>query len=219
MKYKCLIFDHDDTVVNSTATIHYPCFVEFNAKHHPELLKYSLDDFVRYNFEPGLFPFYYDICGLSKEEMDEEHEYWIGYTAVHRAEAVPGIKEIMEKHKARGGILAVISHSYQSNILKDYKVNGLPRPDIIFGFEQPRDEIKPSPVPVFKILEKYGLKPEEVLMIDDLKPGYTMARASGIDFAAAGWCFDIPENTAFMKANADYYCRSVSQLAEIVGQP
>ena len=26
MKYKCLVFDHDDTVVNSTATNHHPCF-------------------------------------------------------------------------------------------------------------------------------------------------------------------------------------------------
>ena len=24
MRYRCLILDHDDTVVNSTATIHYP---------------------------------------------------------------------------------------------------------------------------------------------------------------------------------------------------
>ena len=26
MKYRCLIVDHDDTVVNSTATVHFPCF-------------------------------------------------------------------------------------------------------------------------------------------------------------------------------------------------
>ena len=26
MRYKCLVLDHDDTLVNSTATIHFPCF-------------------------------------------------------------------------------------------------------------------------------------------------------------------------------------------------
>ena len=26
MKYKCLVVDHDDTIVNSTATIHFPSF-------------------------------------------------------------------------------------------------------------------------------------------------------------------------------------------------
>ena len=28
MKYKCLVLDHDDTVVDSTASIHYPAFLE-----------------------------------------------------------------------------------------------------------------------------------------------------------------------------------------------
>ena len=28
MKYKCLVLDHDDTVVESTASMHYPSFVE-----------------------------------------------------------------------------------------------------------------------------------------------------------------------------------------------
>ena len=29
MRYKCLVLDHDDTVVNSTATIHFPSFVDY----------------------------------------------------------------------------------------------------------------------------------------------------------------------------------------------
>ena len=28
LKYRCLVLDHDDTTVDSTATVHYPCFVE-----------------------------------------------------------------------------------------------------------------------------------------------------------------------------------------------
>ena len=28
MRYKCLVLDHDDTLVNSTATMHFPCFCE-----------------------------------------------------------------------------------------------------------------------------------------------------------------------------------------------
>ena len=35
MRYKCLVFDHDDTVVDSTATIHYPCFVEYTRTRYP----------------------------------------------------------------------------------------------------------------------------------------------------------------------------------------
>lgn len=35
MTYPCLVLDHDDTVVNSTATVHYPCFAEYTAKFSP----------------------------------------------------------------------------------------------------------------------------------------------------------------------------------------
>ena len=35
MKFPCLVLDHDDTVVNSTATVHYPCFAEYTAKFFP----------------------------------------------------------------------------------------------------------------------------------------------------------------------------------------
>lgn len=215
MKYKCLIFDHDDTVVNSTATIHYPCFVEYNLLRHPDL-KFTIEEFLKYNFEPGLFEFYHTICGLSEAEIEEEHAFWLEFTKNHRAPAIPGIKEIMERHRAGGGIIAVISHSYKDNILKDFDFNSLPEPDIVFGFEQPRDELKPSPVPVRKIMEKFGLAPNEVLVIDDLKPGYLMARAAGVDFAAAAWTYEIPANARFMKANADYYFKDVSDLNILV---
>lgn len=216
MKYKCLIFDHDDTTVNSTARIHYPCFVEFMKIYRPEQ-HYTLEEYVRYNFDPGLFAFYHDICGLSAEEAEEEHRFWLDYVPHHRAEAFAGIKEIMEEHRAEGGILAVISHSHADNIRRDYEFNGLPRPDAVYGFEQPRNELKPSPIPVQKIMERFDLEPKDILIIDDLKPGYVMARAAGVDFAAAGWCFDIPENTAFMKENADYYCKTVEDLRRVLG--
>ena len=57
-----------------------------------------------------------------------------------------------------------------------------------------------------------GLKPEELLMIDDLKPGYDMARSCGVDFAAVGWANDIPEIEAFMRGNCRYYCKTVEEL-------
>ena len=62
---------------------------------------------------------------------------------------------------------------------------------------------------------KYALKPEEVLVIDDLKPGLDMARAAGVPFAAAGWCFDIPENERHMRGNADFYFPTVQELRQL----
>ena len=55
LKYRCLVMDHDDTVVNSTATVHYPCFVEYMEKYQPEI-HLTLEEYFRYNFDPGVVP-------------------------------------------------------------------------------------------------------------------------------------------------------------------
>ncbi len=214
MKYKCLVFDHDDTTVNSTATIHYPSFVEYMNKYRPDV-QYSLEEYVRYNFDPGVITFFKDMCHMSDEELKQEEIFWYNFAKNHYADAFPGIKEIMDRQKAEGGYVVVVSHSYSENILKDYAHNDLPEPDMIFGWEQPLEERKPSPIPIYKIMEKYDLKAEDILMIDDLKPGLDMAKAAGIDFAAACWCFDIPENEKHMRENATYLCKCVSDLEKI----
>ena len=70
MKYKCLVLDHDDTVVNSTATIHYPCFEAYLEDRKPHLVgKFDLPTFFEKNFEPGVLEFFANDVGLTEEEM------------------------------------------------------------------------------------------------------------------------------------------------------
>ena len=49
-------------------------------------------------------------------------------------------------------------------------------------------------------------------MVDDLKPGYDMAKAAGVPFAAAGWSNDIPQIETFMRANCGLYFKTVNEL-------
>ena len=49
LKYPCLVLDHDDTTVNSTATVHYPSFVEYMEKHFPRV-HLTLEKYFLYNF-------------------------------------------------------------------------------------------------------------------------------------------------------------------------
>ena len=65
-------------------------------------------------------------------------------------------------------------------------------------------------------MEELDLQPEDLLMIDDLKPGYDMARKAGVDFAAVGWASDIPQIEAFMRQNCRHYFKTVAELDEFV---
>ena len=212
MKYRCLVFDHDDTVVNSTATIHHPCFVEYLRRFYPGRTC-SLEDYFRKNFEPGFVPMCREEYGMDDEALERESAFWRAWVEDHIPRAYPGIREIMERQKAAGGLLCVVSHSYDDNIRRDYRANGLPEPDLVFGWEQPLERRKPAVWPLEEIMRRCGLGPEELLMIDDLKPGYDMARAAGVDFAAVGWANDIPEIERFMRRNCRMYFKTVAELA------
>lgn len=213
LKYPCLVLDHDDTVVNSTATVHYPAFVEYMARFDPSV-HMTLEEYFLYNFDPGVIRLFTEICGMTVEQMHDEEAAWNEYVRKHIPDAYPGIRRILEKQKAAGGLIAVVSHSYSENILRDYRANGLPEPDMIFGWEAPPEERKPAPRPLLHIMETRALKPEQLLVVDDLKPGYDMAAAAGVPFAAAGWANDIPRIERFMRENCGLYFKKVSELEQ-----
>ena len=217
MKYKCLVLDHDDTVVNSTATIHYPCFIEFLGIYYPHLVKnYTLESYFVKNFHPGVSSLFLDEIGMSEEEFLAEQRYWENYVKSHIPTAFSGLGEIIAEFRRRGGIVAVDSHSLTAYIERDFKHNKLPAPDVIYGWDIPKEKRKPAPDTLFELMEKYSLSPSEVLVVDDLKPGFDMARGAGCDFAAAGWAYDVPEIADFMKKNCDFYLPNVKALWELL---
>ena len=62
--------------------------------------------------------------------------------------------------------------------------------------------------------EKLGFTAEQMLVLDDLKPGYDMAKAANVRFAAAGWSNDIPEIEAFMRQNCDLYFKTIETFGD-----
>ena len=156
---------------------------------------------------------------MDDQMIETEGRYWQKYVESRIPEAYPGIREIMERHKENGGKIAVISHSFRRNILRDYRANHLPEPDIVFGWEMPPEKRKPEPWPLREIMRQLSLEPGELLMIDDLKPGYDMAEQCGVPFAAAGWSNDIPKIEAFMRSNCSRYFKRVSDLASYLFEP
>ena len=213
MRYKCLVLDHDDTVVSSTAEIHYPAFLEALRIMRPgETI--SVDDYFRYNFDPGFIEFCKGRYHMTDEEFKREELIWKEYVSTRIPSVYPGMKEVIERQKSEGGLVVVSSHSFDFNIRRDYEANGLPEPDEVFGWELPDDRRKPDTYALEVISKKYGLDKKDMVVIDDLKPGYDMARAYGVDFIGAGWCNNVPEIRAFMQKNSDVYFDDTRKLFE-----
>lgn len=217
MRYPCLVMDHDDTVVNSTATIHYPCFVEFLEKYYPDH-PMTLDEYFLKNFDPGFIPMCREEFGMDDEMLVLEQEYWHAYVENHIPEAYPGIRELLWCHVERGGEICVVSHSQCEHIRRDWAANGLPEPVLVYGWDDPPALRKPNPYPLRNIMERLGYGPQELLMVDDLKPGCDMAMAAGVDFVAAGWATRLAPIEQFLRKNCTHYAPTVAALSAFLAE-
>ncbi|KLE15446.1 HAD hydrolase-like protein [Clostridium sp. C8] len=216
MKYKCLILDHDDTVTISTPNIHYPSFVEALKILRPNTKIITLEEFISSCFNPGFSELCKDILKFNKEEQAYQYKIWSSYTKSKIPNFYPGFPELIKEFKNLGGVICVASHSESEQIQRDYKINCGILPDKIFGWDLEDYKRKPNPYPIREAMKTFNLNKEDILVVDDLKPGLDMARTCNVDFASAGWSHIIPEIIDFMKENSNYYLSSVDELRNII---
>ena len=186
LKYPCLVLDHDDTVVQSETTINYPYFCYILDQFRPAQT-ITLEEYTNSCFNPG----FADMCRqryqFTEQELKDEYQGWMGYVMTHTPDPFPGIRELILRYKEAGGIICVVSHSSEITITLDYQTDFGLLPDDIFGWDLPEHQRKPSTYPLERIMEKYGLKPQELLVVDDLKPAWVMCRNAGVPIAFAAW--------------------------------
>lgn len=214
-RYKCLILDHDDTVVNSTPMVHYPAFMAALSAIRPDV-KYTLEEFVKLNFEHGFFGLMNDVLKFSKDEFCYQEKVWREFMEMSLPCFFPMMGDIIRKFKSQGGVICVSTHSFDEYVLRDYVANCGVRPDMIFSCDLPEQYHKPSVYAVNKTMEKYGFLPEQILVVDDMPAGLKMANETGVDFAYAGWGTYLSDVLDYMCKNAKYVLTDVYELGELV---
>ena len=109
--------------------------------------------------------------------------------------------------------MCVVSLSREEDILRDYNTHFGIVPDAIYDYELPSDKRKPSPWPLQDMMARFNLKPEEILVVDDMKLGWMMANAVGVDIAYAAWSkAEFPDLTAEMRGLCRYSFDSAEQF-------
>lgn len=216
LKYRCLVLDHDETVVQSEKTIGYPCFCQTLSRIRPDRT-ITLDEYVRGCHELG----FVDMCrqwfDFTDAEMLEEYNDWMKYVAIHTPDPFPGIERIIHQQRNSGGILCVVSHSSSRTINRDYDVHFRLRPDAIYGCEFPKAHQKPSSYPLEDIMHRFNLKPEEILVVDDMKLACQMAEPLGVAVAFAGWGKgDFPEIAQEMRQLCRYSFDETDELYQFL---
>ena len=186
LKYPCLVLDHDDTVVQSETTINYPYFCYILDKFRPGQT-ITLKEYIDGCFHLGFAQMCREKYQFTEQELMDEYTGWKDYIRTHIPPPYSGIGNIIMRQKDAGGLLCVVSHSSEENIRRDYMSHFGILPDDIYGWDLPEHQRKPSPYPLEQIMSKYQLSPEQILVVDDLKPAWEMSRAAGVKVAFARW--------------------------------
>ena len=216
LKYKCLALDHDDTVVQSEATINYPCFCRFLEIYRPGV-SYSLAEYVKDCSQMSFGILCKTRFSMTDEELYQEYLFWKAYMKEHIPEAFPGIGDVLRKYRNAGGKLCVVSMSSEENILRDYRAHFGFEPDQIYGCDLPEAQRKPSTYPLQQIQQQYSLSPHEILVIDDMKFAVSMARRAGCPIAFAGWSRkDFQEICLEMEKECDFSFYSAEELEKFL---
>ena len=220
LKYKCLVLDHDDTVVQSMKTLSYPFFCIELEQFRPGTTM-SMEDYILECHRVGFADMCRERFGFTDAEMKLEHKQWMEYVMQNIPAPYPGIDRIIHRQKKEGGLLCVVSHSHVDNITRDYAAHFGIQPDAIYGWELPAHQRKPNPWPLEDIMKRFRLKPEEILVVDDMQLSCMMAKPLGIAVAYSGGNgLNISSLTAEMERLCTYSFSTINQFERFLfGRP
>lgn len=216
LKFPCLVLDHDDTVVQSEKTLGFPYFKEVLKRFRPHA-DVTYEEYVHGCHEMV----FSDMCRqkwqFTEDELLEEYLGWKEYVRTHIPAPFPGIGDIIRRQKAEGGLVCVVSLSGEENILRDYNHHFGIVPDAIYGWDLPEHQRKPHSYPLLDIMERFQLKPQELLVVDDMKLAWKMSHPLSVPIAFAAWGkLEFPDLSEEMRSLCDYTFDSTKALEKFL---
>lgn len=216
LRYKCLVLDHDDTVVQSEISINYPYFCYILDQFRPGTT-ITLKEYVEGCSTLGFLEMCRKWYQFTDEELKQEYLGWMDYVRSHIPDPYPGIEALIRRQKEEGGLVCVVSHSSAENITRDYTAHFGMLPDDIYGWDLPEHQRKPSPYSLEAIMEKYQLSPQDLLVIDDMKPAWEMCAKAGVQIGFAAWSKEgFPALAKEMEGLCDFTFRSPGELEKFL---
>ncbi|MBK5274316.1 MAG: HAD-IIIA family hydrolase [Desulfuromonadales bacterium] len=137
------------------------------------------------------------------------------YNAIHivdKSRLYPGARELLQQLAAAGIRMAVITNKNEALsrlILKALDINSFF--ETIAGGDS-YSEMKPSPLPLLRVIGEQGINPAESVMVGDSINDIQAGRRAGITTIGCGWGYGEQQEIA----DADFSAASCDELAGIL---
>lgn len=213
--YKAVIFDLDGTLLNTLDDLADSCNYVLAQKGHPT---FSVDQYRRFvGNGAAILMKRIHPAGTSQEELDDSLARFTEYYAAHKdikTAPYPGIPELLEKIKADGIRLCVLSnkpHEISCEIIRQYF--GSDTFDMILG-KSPRFPVKPDPASCNYIVSELGLNRSEVLYVGD--SNVDMQTATNAGMTKCGVCWGFRSESELTAEGADHLAHTADDIYEIL---
>lgn len=190
-RYSAMIFDLDgtllDTLEDLTNAVNQALRECGYAEHTMEDVRGFVGDGIGMLIRRAL-PAEADV---DPEAYEMALQAFKSYYAQHNADATdpyPGIPALLKRLKAEGVRLAVVSNKNDANVKALCRGYFPGLIDEAIG-EQEGVSRKPAPDTMLRVMESFGLTPEDCLYIGDSDVDVKTACNAGVDLAAVTWGF------------------------------
>jgi HAD superfamily hydrolase (TIGR01509 family) len=208
--YKAVAWDIDGTLVDSEP-LHLRSLLAVCESYSVELSDVPDDSFIGVNL--------YGVWDALKDRFPANltRSDWIAQINRHYSDnrsslvAIPHAGEVVRDLAECGIRQAAASNS--NRLVVDVNLMAIGVSDLM-EFSLSLDDVergKPDPLPYLMVAEKFGLRPDEILAIEDSSSGLASARAAGLGIAAL--CLNGNGH-----AGADFPMRSLKEVAAIVSE-
>jgi phosphoglycolate phosphatase len=216
MPIKLIIFDLDGTLIDSsvdiTNAINYaiepygvkPVTVQETISLIGEGITRLMEK-IALSHQPS-------AVSLSKDVLIERFLEHYSSHLVDNTTVYPGISETLEQ--LNGYKKAVISNKREVLSIKTLNDLGLLKYlDLVVGSDT-TPERKPSPVPILHVLSRFGIKPEEAVIVGDSNYDIEAGKGAGIKTIAVTYGYRPIE----LLKDADYVIDKMSELVDVLNR-
>lgn len=209
-KLKGIIFDVDGTLASTNKLI----FSTFNFTTDKYLQKiFTKEELIAF-FGPTEDVILKDL--LADNFDSGRKDYYEYYEKNHDTLVMtfPGIENILQKIKAKNIPLGIFTgKGRDSTLITLRKLDYLKYFDIIVTGDDVKDH-KPSPEGINLFLNKFGLEPENVLMVGDAPSDIKAAKDAGVKAASVVW--DSYAKEEVLEMNGEIVFHSIDELDDFI---
>lgn len=203
----CIIFDLDGTLTSTNELI----YATFNHVSEKYIRKVFTPSEITAMFGPPEEIAIERLIG--NEQLDDAMDDFYTFYEKHHprmANAYEGIREMLEFLKSRGILLAIFTGKGKRTALITLEKIGIKNFfDLVVTGSDVQNH-KPSAEGIRKVMQRFGLQPEQVLMVGDAVSDVKAAHEAGVQIAAVLWDSYGKENV--LKMEVDYLFHSVTEL-------